>query len=72
MKSQTSEIVKHLKEKGTITSMEAFKLYGATRLGSIIHDLRKRGYEIETVMMEGTTRYGTATQYAKYVYRGEE
>ena len=50
----------------------AIKMFGATRLSAIIFNLRKQGHDIETVMVEGTTRYGTPTQYAKYIYRGEK
>ena len=30
--SQKDDVLRHLKEKGSITSMEAIKNYGATRL----------------------------------------
>lgn len=66
--TQKAEVLKHFIEKGSLTSMEAFKKYGATRLASIVHDLRKQGHDIETITMEGSTRYGGYTQYAKYVY----
>ena len=69
--TQRSEVLRYLRENGSITSTEAFKLFGATRLAAIIFDLRKLGYKIETFLVEGTTRYGTAVQYAKYIYRGE-
>lgn len=70
--NQRTEVLKHLKRRKSITSKEAFEFYGATRLAALIFDLRKVGYRIDTLMMEGKTRYGTPTQYAKYVYRGME
>lgn len=69
--TQRSEILRHLKEHGTITSKEAFELYGATRLSAQIFDLRKK-YIIETHMMTGYTRYGDTCNYAKYEYKGEK
>lgn len=66
--TQTGEVLKYLKKHRSITSTEAFELFGATRLSSIIHKLRKRGYLINTVMCAGKNRYGTPLEYAKYTY----
>lgn len=61
------EIVKDLLTSGkSITSMEAFKKYGMTRLSGIIFVLRQRGYNIDTIMLEGKNRFGKDTRYAKY------
>jgi hypothetical protein len=65
-KTQATEILKHLQQHGTITSMQAIKKFGATRLSSIIFNFRKRGYEIETVMTVGKNRYGNRSPYAVY------
>ena len=70
--TQKSEVLNHLKEKGSITSLEAIRNYGATRLSSIIYDLRyKDGYDIVTNMVEGKNRYGRMSRFAKYTLRGE-
>lgn len=65
-KSQTSEIIKLLRKQGYITSFEAIERFGATRLSSIIFSLRKRGFVIETEMVQGKNRYGQSTNYAIY------
>ena len=62
----------HLLINGEITSWQAIEMYGATRLSAIIFELRKRGYDIRTIMREGTDRYGNTSQYANYVLKGEE
>ena len=67
MLSQRNEVLNHLKEHGSITSMEAFENYGATRLSAIIFDLRKEGYNIKCEMMGGKTRYGRKTNYGIYI-----
>lgn len=72
MATKTSEVLNHLKEHGSITSNEAWELYGATRLSAIIFNLRKRGHDIETVTMGMTDRYGHAANYAKYVLHEKE
>jgi len=56
----------HLMKYGKITSKEAFKLYGNTRLSSSIHELRCQGYPIETTMVDGYNRYKQPTKYAVY------
>ena len=67
--NKTREVLKYMRENSGITSMEAFKLFGATRLSSLIFSLRKQGYDIETIDMECTDRYGHLVRYAKYVLK---
>lgn len=70
-KSQTEDVIKFMKEHGSITSMDAIKNFGATRLSAIIFNLRKNGYDIETRMEVGKTRYGKTTEYARYILNKE-
>jgi len=65
--TKSSEVLKHLKVKGHITSLEAFQLYGATRLSAIIFELRKKGYNIKTTDGTCIDRYGHKCNFAKYV-----
>lgn len=68
-----SQLVRdHLLSKGSITSWDAIQQYGATRLSSIIFNLRKAGYNIITQDIAFTDRFGNDGQYANYVLvRGE-
>ena len=69
--NKTEAIVLHLLEKGTITSWEAIKEYGATRLSAIIYNLRhKRGMDIRNERVNFTDRYGTKSHYDIYIYEG--
>ena len=68
--TQIKAILEHLQTHGSITSNEAFKLYGATRLSAIIYILRDKGYEIQSTSEKGKTRYGHHTTYARYILRG--
>lgn len=65
--NKTTQIINHLKRYGSITSLEAIEMYGATRLSAIIYNLRKQGYNIETMKMQFTDRYGNYSTYGKYV-----
>jgi hypothetical protein len=70
-KSQTEDILRFMREEGSITSKDAIKEFGATRLSAIIFSLRKRGYDIDTRMEVGENRYGKTSEYARYVLNGE-
>ena len=72
MTTQRDKILEHLEDNKTLTSMEAFEKFGATRLAAQIHDLRKKGYDIETRMCAGKNRYGGHCEYAKYVFHGKK
>ena len=66
------QVLEHLQTKGTITSWEAIQTYGATRLSSIIFNLRKRGYDIDTETIKYKDRNGNEGQYAKYILNKED
>lgn len=65
-KTHKQKVLNHLKKKGTITSMQAIKKYGNTRLGEYIRQLRAEGYNIETVKTSAPNRYGKTTYFAVY------
>ena len=68
VKSQSDAILWHLKTYGSITSYEAIKEYGATRLSAIIFNHRKDGYDIDSMPLTKKTRFGRSTTIAKYIY----
>ena len=68
VKSQSDAILWHLKAYGSITSYEAIKEYGATRLSAIIFNHRKEGYDIDSMPLTKKTRFGRNTTIAKYIY----
>lgn len=64
--SQNETILTHLQAFGRITSLEAIKKYGITRLSARIYDLRDAGHNIpEPRMVTVPTRNGE-TQVAEY------
>ena len=70
MTNKTEEVLKHLKTKRSITSLDAIDLYGATRLSAIIFNLKKRGHNIECRREETIDRYGNTCRYGRYFYLG--
>lgn len=67
--NKTKAVLQWLQTGAGISSMEAIQSFGATRLSAIIFNLRKRGYDIETVTCEGTDRFGNKMQFARYYLR---
>ena len=65
--TQKDRVLRHLRDYGTITSLEALSDYGIMRLGARIFELKDDGHEIRTIFIGGKNRYGEPTHYAKYV-----
>lgn len=61
-----TRILRHLREHGTITSWEAIKEYGCTRLSHYIYLLKKDGYQITVTDELFTNRYGEKSRFARY------
>lgn len=47
--SKTAQILAHLKSGKPLTQLECTYLYRSTRLAAVVHQLRGRGYDIETI-----------------------
>ena len=65
--NKTEKVLEHLKNHGCITRLEAIELYGATRLSDIIYRLRNNGYNIDTIDLPFTDRFGAKSHYGKYI-----
>ena len=66
-KSQIKDVLEYIQRCGSISSFEAWEKFHITRLSSIIHRLRKLGYNIITVPVSGKNEYGTY-EYALYMF----
>ena len=64
---KTAKIKAHLEREGRITSLEAFQMYNATRLSSIIYNLRHDGMKIATEMQYTRNAEGEPVQYGVYI-----
>lgn len=63
--TQVDLVEKHLLDKGTITTWEAFTIYGITRLSAKIYELRNK-YNITSVSTTKKNRYGHYCTYSTY------
>jgi hypothetical protein len=66
MINQCARVLRHLKDYGSITAMEAIKEYGIMRLASRISDLKAQGYPVKREIITDKNRYGEKTHYARY------
>ena len=64
--TQCERILRHLKDYGSITSLEAVTEYGIMRLASRINDLKNRGYHIISETKTSKNRYGESVHYSVY------
>lgn len=67
--SRGAKILKYLQKYRNITSLEAIKLFGETRLSARIYDLKKQGYKFKTETVRVHTRDGWA-YVARYTLEG--
>ncbi len=61
------KIKDHLDKHGSITSFEAFQLFGMTRLSARIYDLRRSGYPIESERKTVKTKDGGTASICVYM-----
>lgn len=61
--SQPDQVLSYLRQKQSINSVEAWGMYGISRLAAVIHRLRKRGHDIQSV-----ERQGVRARYTDYIY----
>jgi hypothetical protein len=64
--TQCDIILQHLKEFGSISSLEAMKEYGIMRLASRINDLKNQGYPIISNTKIMKNRFGETVHFAEY------
>tara|TARA_R100000781_G_scaffold114978_1_gene88231 strand:+ start:2521 stop:2739 length:219 start_codon:yes stop_codon:yes gene_type:complete len=64
--TQKERIVRHLKDKGSITALEAMKEYGIMRLTSRVCELKNEGYRIRSEFISSKNRYNESVSFSKY------
>lgn len=62
-----TRLLDYLKKYKSITSLDAIRDLGNTRLSATIHTLRKDGHNIESEDMQVNNRWGNSTTVSKYI-----
>ena len=68
--TQCEQVIRHMEESGSITSLEAMQEYGIMRLASRITDLKKAGIPIKREMVSQKNRHGDTVTFAMYSIAG--
>lgn len=66
MNGSKPRIIEYMRKHKGITSQDAFRDLGITRLSARIKELRELGYNISTIMIDDTNRYGEPVRYGLY------
>ena len=64
--THTSRLLNYLRTHSTITSLEAIRDLGNTRLSASIFNLKEEGYYFETKTVEVPNRFGSTTKVSEY------
>lgn len=65
--SQNEKVLRHLRTHGSITTMDAFLIYGITRLSARISDLKAQGVEITSQTEKARNRDGRVVYFDRYM-----
>lgn len=68
--TQCEQVLRHMEEQGSITSLEAMQDYGIMRLASRIADLKRAGLQISREMVSRKNRFGETVTFARYSLSG--
>ena len=64
--TQRDRVLNYIFIHGSISSLEAIKDLGVTRLADVIFKLKKQGYNVITREEKSTNRYNEPVYYARY------
>lgn len=66
--TQKEMVLEYMADYGSITSLDAFREFGITRLADVIYKLKNDGHNIVTTMETSKNRYGKAVSYGRYTF----
>ncbi len=69
LSAREERVVKFMNQHKSISAAQAEEHLHNHRLSATIHQLRKKGYDIETIRVDMTNVYGEACWYGKYVFK---
>ena len=68
---QQDRVLSYMQAYGSISSWEAFRDLGVTRLAAVIFKIKRNGHAITTKTETAKNRYGEAVHFARYILGGE-
>lgn len=71
MGKQQERVLNYMNEFGSISSLEAFKDLGVTRLSAVIFNLKRKGHVIASNTEKSQNRYGEPVHFSRYRLVGQ-
>ena len=65
-------VLQYILDFGSVSTCQAIKDLGCTRLSAYIYMLKKEGYDIKKETIKFTNRYGEKSYYVKYSLEEEQ
>jgi hypothetical protein len=69
--SQADRVLSYLERGNSITTLDAFKELGITRLGARIFELRQQGHPVQSNRLTVTNRFGEDCSISEYYIGGQ-
>ncbi len=70
-RTQCNLLLDHFESGGSLTAMEAAKLYSVGRLAARVSDLRRSGYPIKGDMVSVKNQFGDTCRVKRYYMGGD-
>ena len=70
--TQRERVTKYINEFGSISSLEAFRDLGVTRLADVVFKMKKDGIVFNTQTEKSINRYGDPVYFARYSFAEQE
>lgn len=67
--TQKDRVLDFIRKEGNITSLDAIRELGCTRLSAVIFNLKEEGYEFETKFEARKNRWGDTVSFARYSFK---
>ena len=67
--TQKEKVLRHLKEVGPITPLDALNDFAIMRLTSRICELKDEGYDIKSELVSSKNKFGEKVSFSKYTLR---
>ena len=64
--TQVDRVIAYMKQFGSVSTLDAFKDLGVTRLSARIFEIRKRGYKVKAEPIQAKNRFGEKVRYFRY------
>lgn len=72
MSKQQQRVLNYMLDYGSISSLEAFRDLGVTRLSAVIFCLKRKGFVIKSTTESRVNRYGEPVHFSRYMVAQNE